>query len=131
MLYYAVNGAPQDVAPEPASKRIRRMACPCDDCNGRERDHRTVQKHMKIMASQQQIVNPLCYTVPNDTLLESPPSSEHITTQSQHIAVETSVSEFQPTEEQKMTEFVMKELQVINTTCDFNSLVIIASDSIR
>lgn len=50
-------------------------------------------------------------TLPNDTSPESPPSSECTTTQPQHIAVETLVSDLQPTEEHKMIEFVMKELQ--------------------
>ena len=35
---------------EPPSKRIRRYACPCTSCCGKERDHRTVQRHLRELS---------------------------------------------------------------------------------
>ena len=38
---------------EPPRKRLRRMPCPCIACDGKERDHRTIQSHLTLMDSLQ------------------------------------------------------------------------------
>ena len=98
---------------EPPRKRNRRMPCPCIACDGKERDHRTIQSHLTLTNSLQENENPTTTTShpqfhPNASNFQedTPQSTDAHTADTPSSAVPTGMTN------ERIVTFTMKELSL-------------------
>ena len=123
---------------EPAAKRLRTAICLCSKCDGKERDFRTVNRHMKEVYESQSHASPVSLPPPEPSLSpelssESSPSESGLDdygdfgdTIFDH-SHESEHQEFKVSEKQ-IKEFILKE---VKTKLDHGHSVSIAEEHLR